>query len=105
ISLKLSNMAESTPLSCGNGMLQSAIKYSISTKTRYLIKASSEKKGANSLTLFLYLPSIGEMAFSSDNDIFGYFFSSGKDTVLICELRITNYDFLMLVSLIRYSRQ
>ena len=33
----------STDDNCGNGISQSAIKYSISTKTRYFMRASSEK--------------------------------------------------------------
>ena len=37
----------------GKSASRSAIKYSTSTKTRYLIKASSEKKGANDAVLLL----------------------------------------------------
>jgi hypothetical protein len=62
---KLSNKSEFTPVSCGNGTWHKAMKYSISTNTRYLIKASSEKNGAKERVLLLYLPSIGEIAFNS----------------------------------------
>ena len=34
-----------TLLSCGNGNLHKAIKYSVSTRSRYRISAASEKKG------------------------------------------------------------
>lgn len=43
------------------------MKYSISTNTRYLIKASSEKKAESEIVLFLYRPSIGDTAFNSFN--------------------------------------
>src|SRR6478609_1905743 len=55
----------STPANCGKGNSHKAIKYSISTNTRYLIRASSEKKGEREMVLFLYRPSIGDMAFNS----------------------------------------
>jgi hypothetical protein len=45
------------------------MKYSISTKTRYLIRASSEKKAANGFVALRYLPSTGEMAFKVVNDM------------------------------------
>jgi hypothetical protein len=54
-----------TAASCGKGISQSAIKYSISTHTRYLINASSEKYLESELVLLLYLPSIGDTAFNS----------------------------------------
>ena len=44
--LKLSKTSGFTPFNCGKGTSHKAIKYSTSTNTRYLIKASSEKKGA-----------------------------------------------------------
>ena len=71
---KLSNTLGFTPVNCGKGCSHRAMKYSISTKTRYLINASSEKNGANAIVLFLYLPSIGEMAFNSFKVVIVVFF-------------------------------
>src|SRR3970282_2768279 len=65
MSRKLSNKFGFTFFNCGKGISQSAIKYSISTNTRYLIKASSEKNFERELVLLLYLPSIGDTAFNS----------------------------------------
>src|SRR3970282_191540 len=65
MSRKLSNVVEFRSFNCGKGISQSAMKYSISTNTRYLIKASSEKNFESELVLLLYLPSIGDTAFNS----------------------------------------
>ncbi len=48
------------------GVSESAIKYSPSTISLYLVEAASLKYFANSLVYFSYRPSIGEIEF---NDI------------------------------------
>ena len=45
------------------------MKYSISINILYLISACSEKKLSSSVTFDRYRPSIGEIAFKTDNDI------------------------------------
>ena len=77
--LKLSNTFGFTLFNCGKGTSHKAMKYSISTNTRYLINASSEKKGASEMVLFLYLPSIGEMAFNSFKVVIVEVFSKGAN--------------------------
>ena len=62
---KSSKRRVSKSASCGNGSSTKAIKYSISTLTRYFINASSEKKGIRDAVFDAYLPSIGEIACSA----------------------------------------
>ena len=56
------NLLVSKSFNWGNGICTKAMKYSISTLTRYLIKLYSEKYSEHPWTFDQYLPSTGEIA-------------------------------------------
>tara|TARA_B100000963_G_C22364986_1_gene553323 strand:+ start:35 stop:232 length:198 start_codon:yes stop_codon:yes gene_type:complete len=56
-------------LSCGKGISQREIKYSISTITLFFTRAFSEKYSERTEVFEKYLPSIGEIAFKDSDDI------------------------------------
>ena len=70
IFLSVSNFFEVKWFNCVIELLQSAMKYSISTWIRNLINDDSEKYCCSSCVFELYLPSIGLIASSGENFIF-----------------------------------